>query len=76
MSKERDALAHAFSVLKLLGKHSLSPTQTRLARRAAGHCLWALGVDRFEEIEAVPIEGEVIDLEVTKLIPGAIEPKP
>lgn len=36
---ERVALASAFGVLAALAKHSLSPTQTRMAQRAAGNCL-------------------------------------
>lgn len=58
---ERVALASAFGVLAALAKYSLSPTQTQMARRAAGNCLWALGLDHYGGIDAVKPEGEIVE---------------
>lgn len=57
------ALAASFAALSAFSKHSLSPTQSRWARRAAGHCLWALGIESYADIHAVAPDplGETID---------------
>lgn len=63
----KDALAIAFAKFAMLAKHSLTPTQTKVATEGAGHCLWALGVDDFRGFKAVPCEalGEEIECVAT-----------
>lgn len=70
-TRERDALVQAFVILKALAEHSLSPTQTSMARRGAGNCLWGLGIEGYEDIVAVKPEGLIIDaLPAPGAIPG------
>lgn len=70
-SREKAALAAAFGVLAMLAKHSLSPTQTAMATRAAGNCLWALGIDEYEGFRAEEPEGPVVEHAV--LLPHHLE---
>ncbi len=69
--KDKDeVLRQALVALMSFSKHSLSPTQTRWARDAAGNCLWALGIEEFEGFKALRPEfpGETIDLRTTAII--------
>lgn len=74
MPKSRDemstVLAQSFATFAALAKHSLSPTQTSMARERAGNCLWALGVKEYDGFRAIKPEalGETINGEVTNLI--------
>ncbi|MBR9764114.1 MAG: hypothetical protein GYB53_11470 [Rhodobacteraceae bacterium] len=65
-----DVLAMSFVSFMTLAKHSLSPTQTKIATERAGNCLWALGIGEHSGFQAVapdPI-GETIDGEATLLV--------
>ncbi|PWE26683.1 hypothetical protein C4N9_20700 [Pararhodobacter marinus] len=68
-------LAQAFANFTMLAEHSLLPTQTKMATRLAGNCLWALGVEEyggFHAIEPEPI-GEIIDGQVALRAIGEAE---
>lgn len=60
--RQTTALAHAFVTLKALYDHALTPAQQRMALRAAGACLWGMGVEEYKGIRAERPIGETIDL--------------
>jgi hypothetical protein len=64
-------LALSFASWTTMAKYSLSPTQTEIATRRAGECLWALEIDEYDGFVACPPEGDVIDLKpATRSLPG------
>lgn len=61
-------LRRVFVALAQFSRHSLSPTQSVWAREKAAECLWALGVERFEDFEAIepiPVGSEHFALDAT-----------
>lgn len=73
--REKWAVAKGIATLMSLARHSLSPTQTEMATKSAGHLLWLMGVEQYVAdgriFVAVPPEGDTIDVEATRLLEGA-----
>ena len=69
----RKAIENSLVVLMMLARHSPGPAQTRVATRAAGELLWALGIESFDyegrTFHAMPPEGPTIEAESTKQLP-------
>lgn len=69
-NEKDEVLRQAFVALVSFSRHSLSPTQSTWARERAGNCLWALGIDEYEDfraIEPTPV-GETLDLHPTVML--------
>jgi hypothetical protein len=70
VNKMAEVLAHSFASFSILANNSLTPAQTKMCTRAAGHCLWALGIPEYNGFKAVepdPI-GDVFDIKATQAI--------
>jgi hypothetical protein len=52
MTREQIALEGAFITLKGLAEFAPMPTQQKVATRAAGWCLWGLGVEERDGFKA------------------------
>lgn len=62
----RRVLASSFASWTAIAKHALSPTERRMARRCAGECLFALGIDEYDGFKAQKPTGQILDLVATK----------
>lgn len=76
--REKRAVANAIVALAALANHSLSPTQTRMARRSAGELLWLMKIDSCEfdgrVFNAAPPVGEILDIQTGRLITHKDQP--
>jgi len=68
-AREKQAIINSLVTLMLLARNSLSPTQTKMAKRSAGELLWLLKIDEITRdgityVAAAP-EGETVDLSPT-----------
>lgn len=65
--EQRQAIRMALVQHMMLARNALTPSFGRTASDGAGYCLWALGIERFEEFEAKRPVKE-IDGKATRLL--------
>ena len=70
--REKQAIINSLITAMALARHSLSPTQTRMATRSAGELLWLLNIPEFTAdgltFATKAPEGATVDLAVTQQI--------
>jgi hypothetical protein len=74
--REKQAIINSLVTAMSLARHSLSPTQTKMATRSAGELLWLLKIPEFTAdgttfMAAAP-EGEVVDLVINRRIAASV----
>lgn len=65
--REKQAVTNSLVRLAMLARHSLTPSQTRVAARGVSELLWLLGIEEIEldgrRYEATAPAGEILHIE-------------